>query len=288
MPEPIVVGADGSRESDRAVAWAAADAALRGRPLRIVHAVPSRPARAPLRAASERAERLARAGEEVVRAAREQVAEQRPDVEATAAVLAGETPDVLRREAEGAFEMVLGHRGRGGFARLLLGSTSLRMAARSPIPVVIVRGEEAGREIVAGIDLREGTEEVLDYAFEAAALSGARLRVLHAWQMPTTLIDAGYTVEDEDARPELRERVTEACEPMRRRHPRVDVVGEVLLEHPVKALTNRSRTARLLVAGGPERRWNAPGLGITSHGVIHHAHCPVVLVPARGRPSPRP
>ncbi|HEY8481809.1 MAG TPA: universal stress protein [Spirillospora sp.] len=283
MPEPIVVGTDGSEESDRAVAWAAADAALRGRPLRIVHAVPSRPARPPVRAASQRAERLARAGEAIVHGARDRVAEWFPDVETTVAVVAGDTPDVLRREAAEAFELVLAGRGRGGFARLLLGSTSLRMAARSTVPVVIVRGDAPDDgEIVAGIDLRPGTDAVLAYAFDAAALTGARLRVLHAWQMPTTLIDAGYTVEDEDARPELRVRVAEACEPLRDKYAQVDAVGEVVLEHAVKALTNRSRAARLLVVGAPERRWNAPALGITGHGVIHHAHCPVALVPARG------
>jgi nucleotide-binding universal stress UspA family protein len=214
--------------------------------------------------------------------ARERVRERWPGIETTTAVVADETSDALQQEAEGAFELVLGSRGRGGFASLLLGSTSLRMASRSTIPVVIVRGDATGRgEVVAGIDLRKDVGAVLGYAFDAAALHGARLRVVHAWQMSTTLIDAGYTIEDEDAGPELRERLAAACEPLRRRYPRVDAVGEVVLEHPVQALTRPSRAARLLVVGARERRWSAPRLGSTGHGVVHHAQCPVAVVPSR-------
>src|SRR5690606_41474500 len=83
-------------------------------------------------------------------------------------------------------------------------------------------------------------------AFDAARLRGARLRVVHAWQLPTTLVDAGYTVEDEDARPELRVRLSEACARLRSEHPEVECVEDVVLEHPVKALTSRSRGASLL------------------------------------------
>ena len=49
-------------------------------------------------------------------------------------------------------QLVLGSRGRGGFASLLLGSTSLRLAGRSTVPVVIVRGDVTDRgEVVVGI-----------------------------------------------------------------------------------------------------------------------------------------
>ncbi|MEU8802890.1 universal stress protein [Spirillospora sp. NPDC048819] len=283
MSEPIVVGTDGSVESDRAVEWAAAEAVLYRRPLRIVHAVESWPFKAPLFAPPEKAERLSRVGNALVEAAEARVRERWPDLETATAVVAEDTQDALREQSEDAFELVLGSRGRGGFTSLLLGSTSLRVASRSTVPVVIVRGDvTGGGDVVAGIDLRQGTDAVLDYAFTAAALRGARLRIVHAWQMPTTLIDAGYTAEDEQATGrELRDRMLAAYEPHRRGHPRVEVVDEVVLKHPVTALTGPSRDARLLVAGAHERRWNAPRLGSTNHGVIHHAQCPVAVVPPR-------
>lgn len=284
MSEPIVVGTDGSGESERAVEWAAAEAELRGRPLHIVHAVP----KPPLFASAEKTERLRRAGKAVVEKAGEHLRERWPEVETSTAVVADSAADALRREASGAFELVLGERGRGGFARMLLGSTSLQMASRCSVPVVIVRGDVQDRgevqhrgEVVAGVDLGRETDAVLGYAFDAARLRGARLRVVHAWQLPTTLVDAGYTVEDEDARPELRVRLSEACARLRSEHPEVECVEDVVLEHPVKALTSRSRGASLLVVGAPERRWNAPRLGSTSHGVAHHAQAPVAVVPVK-------
>lgn len=280
MSEPIVVGTDASGESDRAVDWAAAEAALRERPLRIVHALASRPTRAPLFSPAEKAERLARVGHAVVDEARERVRERWPGIEITTAVVADETSDALQQEAEGAFELVLGSRGRGGFASMLLGSTSLRMAAHSTVPVVIVRGDTTDRgEIVVGVDLLTDAGTLLDYAFDAAALRDARLRVVHAWQTFSTSYDADYTVAIEQTKRDLRAQVVEAYQPLRTKYPGVDVVDEIALEHSVTALSNASRNARLLVVGTHQRHWAAPQLGSTTHGVIHHAHCPIAVIP---------
>ena len=64
--------------------------------------------------------------------------------------LLGEGPaaEVLLRAAERADLLVVGSRGRGGFAGLLLGSVSQQCAQHAPCPVVIVppprRGQRAG------------------------------------------------------------------------------------------------------------------------------------------------
>ncbi|WP_141576772.1 universal stress protein [Actinomadura sp. WMMA1423] len=282
MSEPIVVGTDGSDEAAAALDWAAAEAALRERPLHIVHAVESWPYKAPLFAPPETAERLTRAGRMVLAAARERVLERRPDLETTTELVAEEAWQALRAQSEKAFELVVASRGRGGFASLMLGSTSLRLAGHSAVPVVIVRGDGADRgEVIVGIDLAQETEPVLDYAFEAAALRGARLRVVHAWQTFATLIEAGYAVDADQIELDLRKEVAAAYQPVRGRHPGVEVADEVILEHPVTALSNASRNARLLVVGAHDRRWSAPRLGSTSHGVIHHAQCPVAVIPSR-------
>lgn len=54
----------------------------------------------------------------------------------------GNTTDVLLRAAEGAEALVVGSRGRGGFARALLGSVSQQVAQHATCPVVIVRAEQ--------------------------------------------------------------------------------------------------------------------------------------------------
>jgi nucleotide-binding universal stress UspA family protein len=54
----------------------------------------------------------------------------------------GNTTDVLLRAAEGAEALVVGSRGRGGFARALLGSVSQQVSQHATCPVVIVRAEQ--------------------------------------------------------------------------------------------------------------------------------------------------
>ncbi|MFJ5901908.1 universal stress protein [Streptomyces sp. NPDC093064] len=51
----------------------------------------------------------------------------------------GNPADVLLRAAEGAEVLVVGSRGRGGFARALLGSVSQHVSQHAGCPVVIVR-----------------------------------------------------------------------------------------------------------------------------------------------------
>ncbi|MFA1547947.1 universal stress protein [Actinomadura chokoriensis] len=281
MSEPIVVGTDGSDESERALQWAAAEAALRERPLHIVHALESWPYKAPLFMPPETTERMTAAGRRLLAAARERVQERWPELETTTALVAGETPQALRDQSDRAFELVLGSRGRGGFASMLLGSTSLRMAARSTVPIVIVRGDTADRgEVVVGVDLLRDADTLLDHAFDAAALRGARLRVVHAWQTFGTLIEAGYAIDADQIERDLRARLTETYTPLRAKYPSVDAVDELVPEHPVTALSNASRNARLLLVGAHQRQWTAPQLGSITHGVIHHARCPVAIIPS--------
>ncbi|WP_406444757.1 universal stress protein [Streptomyces sp. NBC_00631] len=54
----------------------------------------------------------------------------------------GNATDVLLRAAEGAEALVVGSRGRGGFARALLGSVSQQVAQHATCPVVIIRAEQ--------------------------------------------------------------------------------------------------------------------------------------------------
>ncbi|QJS08181.1 universal stress protein [Streptomyces argyrophyllae] len=57
-------------------------------------------------------------------------------------VVHGNAADVLLRAAEGAEVLVVGSRGRGGFARALLGSVSRHVSQHASCPVVIVRSEK--------------------------------------------------------------------------------------------------------------------------------------------------
>ncbi|MFB6892361.1 universal stress protein [Kitasatospora sp. NPDC056327] len=135
----IVVGIDGSAPSKAALRWAVGQALLTGA---TVHAVAAweYPSLygwyAPI--ADDGFERAARRTLTVE--VDEVVGRERP-VPIEESLLPGHAAEVLLEAAEGADLLVLGHRGRGTFARALLGSVSARCAVHGSCPVVIVRAD---------------------------------------------------------------------------------------------------------------------------------------------------
>ncbi|MEU7696542.1 universal stress protein [Microbispora hainanensis] len=280
MSGPIIVGTDGSPAATAAVRWAADDAARRGCPLRFVsvvdhwaYGIPKFPTSGgdPLTAHAERA--LA-AAEAVAR-------ERQPDVKVSTEIIEGIPSRVLRDKAKEAVEIVLGSRGLGGFAGIVLGSVSTNVAGHAPCPVVVVRPGWSGErgEIAVGVDDSPECEPALAYAFEQARAQGTTLRAVHAWHLPAHPLAPEITYDVEEVR-EAHQRVTrEKPADQRKRYPDVPVREELAYGHPVDALVQASRAAGLLVVGSHGR--GAVGsamLGSVSRGVLHHAECPVAVV----------
>ncbi|WP_433234220.1 universal stress protein [Actinomadura nitritigenes] len=279
MPAPVIVGTDGSGSAGQAVAWAAAEAVRWHRRLHIVHVAQVWPYQVRRFAPAEEEERVSRAGRAVLAEAEATVRDRHPYLRVTAALAVGPTVDALGTEAEDGLELVLGHRGRGGFTDLLLGSVSLRMVGHSSVPVVIVRdGGVQDGEVAVGCGLGGEDHDVLAHAFAAASARGVRLRLVHAWQAPAEA-EPGPPADEERIDDERRARLVAACAPFRERFPLVEVATEVRAGHPVSVLAQRSRKAALLVIGTREHHRPAPWLGSVAHGVIHHAACPVAAVP---------
>lgn len=280
---PIVVGTDGSPAAGQAVAWAADEAALRKRPLLILHAVQTWGMGTAVTVGSvDLLTSLESAGRVILEDAERTARRRRPELEVHTELVVGSPEQVLRGQAEAAFEIVVGSRGVGGFVGLLLGSTGLLVAGHIPGPVVIVRGEaEPSRgEVVVGIDPTVENQAVLEYALEAASLRKARLRAVHGWRPPVRAFD-GLDVERTEE--SLRQSVEQAVVPLRERYPDVEVTVGIVRDHPVHALTLASQQADLVVVGSHDRRGlRALRLGSVSHGIIHHAHCPVAIVRPRG------
>jgi nucleotide-binding universal stress UspA family protein len=270
MTNPIVVGTDGSPSADRAVEWAAAEAVRRGRRLHIVYAAPARECE------------LTNAGEPILVRAAALAAKAVPDVAVTTELVSEAPAFALREQGERAAEVVVGHRGHDGFAGLLLGSTSLSLAGRTSCPLVIVRGEAGDErdEVVAGVDLCDGgSERVLAYAFEAASLRGAWVRVVHTWEVPPTLFNGAYSVTIRQALAAAQNRLADAAAPWRTRYPNVRAIEETPPGRPMDELVKRSGRADLLVVGS-HRHGAGPHIGSVSPGVIHHADCPVAVIAA--------
>ena len=139
----IVVGVDDSAGAKEALRFALGEARLRRASLRAVHAIGSFGSY-PSLAVDVAA--VHRAAEELVESATSEATAEGEDIEIERRVVEGAPGVVLVDESRGADLLVVGSRGHGGFAGLLLGSVSQQCAHHAECPVVIVRvpSERAG------------------------------------------------------------------------------------------------------------------------------------------------
>ncbi|MGW0117939.1 universal stress protein [Streptomyces sp. NPDC003327] len=281
----VVVGVDGSSSARTAALWAANEATLRGSGLCLVHATDTDAAARILSPAE--IVRIGRAGKEVLDRTAEVVAARHPDLVVVTEVSAAPPEEGLRRAAALSGTIVVGHRGRGGFSSLLLGSVGLGVAAGATTPVVVVRG--AAEPVEAGAVLAAIRDETDVGCARAAAhealLRKVPLRLLHVWA--TVSYDAVRTALREGTAVAAAEhaRASEAVAArLRAEFPELTVDAEGERSQSVAgALVEASRQADLVVVGGrraPGRL--GPTLGRTTLGLLRHAHCPVELIPRHG------
>jgi nucleotide-binding universal stress UspA family protein len=273
--KPVIVGADGSRESQRAVEWAAREAVLRTATLSIV-AVPVLPPRMTANPAvpGTVSYQIEQSVSQALAGAGQQAAAQRPGLAIETHLVAGAPAEVLVGAAQDASLVVLGSRGAGGFSAMILGSVSRYVATHAPVPVVVVREETtaADREIVVGVRDPAQSAAVLEFGFGEAALRRARLLAVHAWSSPVP----GHT----EAAAEEISRLEGAVTAWQEKFPEVEARCEVVHAHPGRVLAGLSARADLVVLGR-----HAPGgslgrgVGSVTHAVLSHAHGPVVSVP---------
>ncbi|QKW48642.1 universal stress protein [Streptomyces buecherae] len=289
MQRPITVGIDGSLESLAAANWAAREARSRGLPLRLVHAWHWQVPHAPVAQDRKVQEHWVR---RVVRDAHQDLADRFPDVRLTSDVLREATVPALLSACADAEMLVLGSRGHGAVAGFLLGSYGRQVVAAAERPVVCVRGDsrggdspsERGAVVVGQHGTGEDSEEVLAFAFGAAAARGVAVRAVRAWNLPPSLAYSPVAVQFVDGaeglQPWEEKELAEALVPWRERYPGVPVVEHVELGSAGRALLTAAATADLVVVGRRTRRSPVgTRIGSVAHAVLHHAPCPVAVVP---------
>ena len=137
----IVVGVDGSAGSRRALTWAAAEAASHGSDLVVVNVwehtlLP--PAGSVSVSEHYVPDPSQRTAEDLLQVIKEELGEE-PPVLVQPLVKQGRPAKVLIEESAEADLLVVGPRGHGGFAGLVLGSVSQHVAAYAKCPVTVVR-----------------------------------------------------------------------------------------------------------------------------------------------------
>ena len=141
MGGKIVVGIDGSKSAEAALHWALGEARLRGARLEVLYGwhIPYLAAMPTAPPVIDRGE-LQREAEHLL--ADTLASADTNDVEVVAKAVASPGAMALIERSGDADLVVVGSRGRGGFAGLLLGSVSQQVVAHAHCPVVVVRGVE--------------------------------------------------------------------------------------------------------------------------------------------------
>ncbi|GHK02248.1 universal stress protein [Streptomyces sp. Y2F8-2] len=288
MGLPVVVGVDGSDSSLLAVDWATDEAARHGLPLRLVYAslweryesvVPSTGLQRPAHQVM---------ADNIVGTAAERARRRNPNVKVTAEVLPEDPVEALLRESGNATAVVTGCRGRGELQGVLLGTVSLAVAGRAAGTVIVVRGDEAGlrgthERILLGAGDPGTTGAAARFGLREAEVRHCVLDVVRAWRRPAH---------------EPTQHPLPAGDPALYRQERASTLVDALLQDPAadhpdvrvsrttvegpahKVLLHRSAAADLVIIGA--RRDHHPHglrLGRVGHTLLHHAQCPVAVVP---------
>jgi nucleotide-binding universal stress UspA family protein len=286
----IVVGVDGSTSSTEALTWAATEAGLQKRPLTIVHA--EKPFSTSQRSWLESAgistreminETLADA-QKIVDQARVKAAALCPDVEISTTVQAGDPRQVLLQMADVANMIVLGSRGRGPVASLLLGSVSVAVVRHAKCPVVITRpvgSEQEHRGVLVGSDGSARSLPTVDLAYREASLHHMPLTVVHClWDPLVARVRWGHLQPADPHYEDAEQRIKTTLAGMSDKFPDV-AMHMVLAQGAVEAcLVDLSQQHDLLVVGRHAHSLAAHlGWGGLTTAIVEHGRGLVLVVP---------
>jgi nucleotide-binding universal stress UspA family protein len=218
-----------------------------------------------------------------------------PEVPARIEIREGAAAAGIVEAAANADLLVMGTHGRGGFERLLLGSTTEKVIRTAPCPVLTVPPHAEGapldvpaafKRIVCATDFSPSSRKALEYALSLAQEADARLTLVHALDWPflepgEDPLDQSLAVSRQEALEDLEERLRRAipeeartwCEPEERL-----VAGRAHRE----IVSIAAETGAGLIVMGAQGRGalDRAFFGSTTSQVVRHATCPVLTVRA--------
>ncbi|HUK63721.1 MAG TPA: universal stress protein [Dongiaceae bacterium] len=291
----MLLATDGSSDAHAAVTWLAQFPVPSASRLRVVSALSIPPSALDLPTVRDFIASLREEAQRTTESARAQLAARFGESETR--VVEGEARETILREAEEwrADLIVLGARGLGMVAGLLLGSVSLGVARHARCSVLVVKaGSHAGPGILIGID---GSPHAASAAAFVARLpldptTPVRLTaVVLSPTVPGTTPSFAQGIVREAIHEIVKERtaaaeqaIATAAGPLEGLVKKVE--RQVVVGHPASALLTEAARAEigLIVVGarglGTVERWL---LGSVSENILRHANRPVLIVkePAR-------
>lgn len=273
----IIVGVDGSENSRRAAEWAVDEARRNGATIEAVVATHRAFDDVAVVHATRDRDR-ARDAEEILDEMVKPLAE-RAGVAFSTRVLITNRPAAALVDAAVDAEadlLVLGTRGRGGFAGLLLGSVAESCLHRAQCSTVLVpfrHPDPSADEVIVGVDGSTESIAALQWAVSRAKSGVDKVSAVYAWNWldkpEGSQYDTGYTVDD--ASSHVKGMVGNSG----LAHV---VAAEAINDLPSRALIERAENAALLVvASHGQGRARATLAGSVARQVAHHTTVPLVV-----------
>jgi nucleotide-binding universal stress UspA family protein len=267
----LVIGFDGSDQGRFALQWAAQVARATGTRLVVVEAWSGGdPGRAD--------ETDARVKRDLADAAGALLADLTAQIDIGYEALRGGAAGALLERVTPDSGLVLGSRGRGGFAGLLLGSVSRECIEHAPCPVMVIRQEpptQLTAPILVGHDGSSSSGRALDWAVDLARATAAEVIAAHVWQTASS-----------EVRPRLQQRLTatarqsvegwaqEASSAVRP----LDVEGEPRME--LVDLSHRLRVGLLVIGRRGEGSVRALRMGSVASYLVTNSTVPIAVIPS--------
>ena len=291
MNGTVVIGYDQSAPSEQALLLAAQEAGWRHAVLAVLHAYHCRRPTAPAVFTPPVLQEVhEKAAMEIAEDGAEHARGRYPDLDVRPMARVGPAAHALATAGRDAELIVVGNRGHGGFAGQLLGSVSMRVLAAASCPVIVARGEGEGTHdrVVAAVDIDDpGCADVLAFAFDDAAGRHAELVAVHVWDDDERWVGdlnlkaAGLMKSPEQVLAELDQSLAAHVSQAHARHPEVKASHLIGAGTVGNALVEESERADLVIAGAHRRHGEHAGMrvGPVAATLLHHAGCPVAVVP---------
>ncbi|MBV8179761.1 MAG: universal stress protein [Mycobacterium sp.] len=279
----LLVGVDGSVESDGAIRFAAREAVIRHAPLTLMHVV----APVPDWPTPSRQAEIAEAWEENARDVIEQAGKTAlptvgesasPDVRTE--VVYSTVASMLIGASSRAQMIVVGSRGMGALGRFLLGSVSSALVQHAHCPVAVIHDDDGAADdqapVLVGVDRSPASEGATELAFDEASRRGVQLVALHAWSDVGVFPILGMDWRDYES--QGAELLAERLAGWQEQYPGVQVQRRLVCDKPAHWLIEESQRAQLVVVGS-HGRGGFPGmlLGSVSSALAHSVKSPLII-----------
>lgn len=287
----VVVGVDGSANSEHALAWAGEQAHLEHRGLTLVHAIgPSGAAWAEAYGMDHGLllDAMRSEGQLILDRACTLAEQSHPGLEVHGVLRLTDPRIALMELSERAAMVVVGSRGRGPVRRLVLGSVSVAVARHSSCPVVLIRPHDRGAErhgVLVGIDFTERSNPALEFAFRQASQRALPLTVMHCfWDVTAAFKGMGPVGDDEPGVEAERLQLSQAVGGLPERFPDVQLTLKLVRGLADDCLVRAARRMDMVVVGVHTTR-SLLGFfdGQVDRAVVGHAPCVVAVVPSGAR-----